>query len=261
MDLRLGSMVAEDDGGGPPIVMIHGLGGTSSSFCTLLPALQGFRVLRPDLPGAGRSGAASRSDIGGLARAVLDLMRAAEAGPALLVGHSMGTLVAQEIAAARPDLVRGLVLFGAILEPLPAARESLRARAGEAEAQGMAAIAAAVSTASLGPETRARNPAAIAFVRESLLRQPPSGYAAHARALAEAGPADHARIRCPVRLMTGAEDPVAPPGMARELAGRLSEARVEIVPGIGHWPMLEAPEAAGRLVAEAAAECHAAPAK
>lgn len=260
MDLRLGSIVAESDGEGPPVVMIHGLGGTSSSFCTLLPALGGFRVIRPDLPGASRSGAApSRSGMAGLARAVVDFMRAVETGPALLVGHSMGTLVAQEAAAARPDLVRGLVLFGAILEPAPAARGNLRARADEAEASGMSAIAAAVSTGSLSAETRGKNPAAVAFVRESLLRQPPSGYAAHARALAEAGPTDHARIRCPVHLMTGAEDPVAPPGMARELAARLCEARVDVVPGIGHWPMIEAPEAAGRLVAEAAAECLAAP--
>jgi pimeloyl-ACP methyl ester carboxylesterase len=256
MDLRLGGMVAEVDGDGPAIVAVHGLGGTSSTFAPLLPLLAGWRVIRPDLPGAGRSaGVAGRSGIDGLARAVVDLMRAAGTGPALLVAHSMGTLVAQAVAASRPELVAGLVLFGAILEPAPAARETLRARAAEAEARGMAGIAAAVSAASLGLEARERNPAAVAFVRESLLRQPPSGYAAHARALAEAGPAGHARIRCPVRLMTGADDPVAPPAMARGLAGRLGDARVEIVAGCGHWPTVEAPEAVGRLVAETAATC------
>src|SRR5690606_25474440 len=54
-DIHLGSMVMEDDGDGPAVVMVHGLGGTSNSFQTLMPALAGYRVLRPDLPGAGRS--------------------------------------------------------------------------------------------------------------------------------------------------------------------------------------------------------------
>jgi 3-oxoadipate enol-lactonase len=73
--------------------------------------------------------------------------------------------------------------------------------------------------------------------------------------LAEAAACGHSRICCPVRLMTGADDPVAPPAMARALAGRLGDARVEFVPCCGHWPTVEAPEAAGRLVAETAATC------
>ena len=54
-ELRLGSLTAEDRGDGPAVLMVHGLGGSSNSFQTLLPALHGYRVLRPDLPGAGRS--------------------------------------------------------------------------------------------------------------------------------------------------------------------------------------------------------------
>jgi len=54
-DFRLGSMVAEDSGSGPAVVMIHGLGGSSNTFEPQMPELQGMRLLRPDLPGAGRS--------------------------------------------------------------------------------------------------------------------------------------------------------------------------------------------------------------
>ena len=55
-DLRLGGMVTEDSGGaGPAVILIHGLGGDSNSFTPLMEALDGYRVLRPDLPGAGRS--------------------------------------------------------------------------------------------------------------------------------------------------------------------------------------------------------------
>ena len=54
-DLNIGSMVVEVNGVGSPVLMVHGLGGNSNSFHTLMDALEKFRVIRPDLPGAGRS--------------------------------------------------------------------------------------------------------------------------------------------------------------------------------------------------------------
>ena len=53
--VRLPGMMVESEGEGPPVIMLHGLGGTSNSFQPLLPPLAGFRIIRPDLPGAGRS--------------------------------------------------------------------------------------------------------------------------------------------------------------------------------------------------------------
>jgi pimeloyl-ACP methyl ester carboxylesterase len=52
--VRLPGMVVESEGEGPPVIMLHGLGGTSNSFQPLLAPLAGFRIVRPDLPGAGR---------------------------------------------------------------------------------------------------------------------------------------------------------------------------------------------------------------
>src|SRR3546814_15156555 len=89
--------------------------------------------------------------------------------------------------------------------------------------------------------SRRGNPAAVAFVRESLLRQDPVGYAAHCEALAEAQPADHAAIASPTLLVTGADAPVAPPQLARRLAGPIRGAEVEILPDCGHWPKTRAP--------------------
>ncbi len=248
-DVRLGSMVAERHGAGPAVVMVHGLGGSSGSFETLMPALGGFCVLRPDLPGAGRSAPRpGRPGLAGLVAAVRECGRAAGMSRTHLVGHSMGALLCQHIAAATPETVSSLTLFGALLEPAPAARAALAERAREARASGMAGIADAVSAGSLGPD--AAGGTASAFVRESLLRQSPAGYAAHCEALAAARAARHAAIRCPTLLVHGAVDPVAPPTMAKRLRDSIDGARLVAIPGVGHWPMLEAPARAAELLRE-----------
>lgn len=248
-DFRLGSLVAETAGEGPAVVMVHGLGGSSNTFQPLVSGLPDFKVIRPDLPGAARSAVRpGQPDIVALCRALHDLIRACGVAPVHLVGHSMGTLICQYLAAAESRLVSGLTLYGPILEPPPAARSGLKERATLARREGMAPIADAVSQGSLSPATRRDDPAAVAFVRESLLRQDPAGYAAHCEALAEAQPADHAAIACPTLLVTGADDPVAPPEMARRLADLIRGAEVEILPDCGHWPTIEAPAAALRLL-------------
>ena len=248
-DIRLGGMVAERHGAGPSVVMVHGLGGSSGSFELLMPALDGYCALRPDLPGAGRSALRpGRPGLAGLATAVRECMRAAGASRAHLVGHSMGALICQHIAADAPEAVVSLALFGALLEPAPTARATLAERAREARTAGMAGIAEAVSAGSLGPDSAGG--AACAFVRESVLRQSPTGYAAHCEALAAAHPARHEAIRCPTLLVHGADDAVAPPAAAKRIRDAVEGARFETLPGVGHWPMLEAPARAAELLRE-----------
>ena len=253
-DFRLGSLVTEIAGNGPApgspaVVMVHGLGGSSNTFQPLMGALEDCQVLRPDLPGAGRSALKpGRPGLEGLAQAVRDVLRAREITRAHLVGHSMGTLLCQYLAAAEPALVASLTLFGPILAPPEAARVGLKVRAEAVRRDGMAGTAEAVADASLSAATRNKNPAAVAFVRESLMRQAPAGYAAHCEALAAAQPAAHAAITCPTLLVTGRDDPVAPPDMARQLAGLINGAKVEILPDCGHWAMIEAPAACARLL-------------
>lgn len=249
-ELTLGSLVAEDSGGtGPALVMIHGLGGTSNTFQPQMPFLDGFRVLRPDLPGAGRTALRpGLPGLKGLGSAVRDLMRAAGVERAHFAGHSMGTLICQYIAVETPDLVDSLTLFGPILEPSEAARIGLKDRASTARSHGMTGIADAVSRASVSEGSCAANPIAAAFVRESLMRQNPAGYATHCEALSNAHAADHSIIRCPTLLIAGEKDPVAPVAMAQTLAARIEGATLEVMAGIGHWMTMENPTRSGELL-------------
>jgi pimeloyl-ACP methyl ester carboxylesterase len=238
----LGYLVAEISGEGFPLVMVHGLGGTSNTFQPLMPALGNYRVIRVDLPGAGRSRAAPDDlTIDQLSEAVLSAARTLGVEQAHFAGHSMGTLICQQIAAQHGGIVRSLTLFGALVEPPEAARTGLAARAKLAREQGMEPIADQIINATLSAETKSSRPAASAFVRESLMRQNPESYARHCEALAKAQAADHHRIAAPTVLITGDSDAVAPPSMAQYLGDHIAGARVALLDRCGHWSTIEKP--------------------
>jgi pimeloyl-ACP methyl ester carboxylesterase len=98
-------------GSGPAIVLLHGNGGSSRDWNGVIPALATRnRVLAPDLPGYGESAQADNSSPTELARRVRTFMVTVGAETAVLVGHSMGGLVALHLALAHPAEVSKLVL-------------------------------------------------------------------------------------------------------------------------------------------------------
>src|SRR5690242_12500013 len=102
-------------GAGPPLVLVHGLGGTIENWRALTPLLaERHRVLVPDLPGHGHSSLLPEApNVDSLADAVLAVADAAEIRGAVWVGHSLGGVVALRAASLRPDAARGLVLAAA----------------------------------------------------------------------------------------------------------------------------------------------------
>ena len=209
--------------GGAAVLCIHGLGGSSNTWTPLMPALHRHRVIRLDLPGSGRSGAIEDDlSIARFVKACLRVLAACRIERVHVLAHSMGTIVASHLAADEPARVASMALFGPLLAPLDAARPALRARAARVRAEGVAGMQAVADTlvqAGTSSETRATRLAAVGFVRETLTRQDPGGYARSAEALAEAVAADPARINCPVLLVTGDQDAVAPPQSVRHLGG------------------------------------------
>ena len=236
-------MAVEIEGEGEPVVMIHGLGGTSNTFTPLLAAFGRHRTIRFDLPGSGRSHRVEGPlSVQLFVERALLVMQRADVERAHVVAHSMGTIVAAHLAAAEPGKVASLTLFGPLLAPPDPARTAIRARAAEARKGDMQPIADALLRSSVSAETRAKRPAAVAFVRESLMRQDPEGYARSCEALADMQSADTSRIACPALLVTGDEDVVAPPQAVRMMGERIAGSRVEVLRGCGHWAPVEKPE-------------------
>jgi 3-oxoadipate enol-lactonase len=237
----------EDEGAGDAVVCVHGLGGSTNTWTPLMGALAGMRVVRIDMPGSARSaGASGAISIERLAECVIAVCARLGIQRAHLLGHSIGTIVCQHVAAAQPKL------FGPLIQPTEAARAAMRTRATKAREGwgGMQEIATTLMNAAISAESRQRAPAAAAFVRESLMRQDPEGYARSCECLADAKPAEVERIVAPTLLVTGDEDTVAPPQAVRAMAERLGGVkdgvRVVVLNKCGHWTPIERPEDCAR---------------
>jgi pimeloyl-ACP methyl ester carboxylesterase len=239
-------IVFEIEGDGDAVLCIHGLGGSSNSWTPIMPALAGFKIIRPDLPGSARTGFVEGTvSIDSLVDALHRLLSALDVESVHVVAHSLGTIVAQHLAVRYPGQVRSLALFGPFPAPPEAGRPGILARAALARTgeAGMQDIADTIVKAATSKETKAEQPAVLALVRESVMRQPPEGYAKSCEALAAAQPAAIDGIRVPTLLVTGDQDGVASPATVASMAERISGARQVVLPGCGHWHTFEKPVA------------------
>jgi pimeloyl-ACP methyl ester carboxylesterase len=101
-------------GEGPPVVLLHGLGGAAANWRLVAPGLaRERRVIVPELPGHGRSEPVAAGSLDAFAEAMLAVADAEAALPAPWVGHSFGGVVALRAATLRPDAFTGLVLAAA----------------------------------------------------------------------------------------------------------------------------------------------------
>ena len=266
---QMDRMVVDDQGSGPVVVLVHGLGAGMHLWAAWMPALQGFRCLRVDLPGCGlaaghvpTTGARMQAlSVGHLADALLGLCNRLDVGRAHWLGHSMGTLICQKVAVQEPARVASLALFGPLSSPPEASRRALEQRALRAREGGLEAmhtIAESLAQGTLSASTRRDDPLIGAFVRELIRRNHPSWYAQHCEALAQAQEEALEGIEAPTLLVTGDEDSVTPPQMMRSMTDRLSGAALvqsHVLRGCGHWTPLERRAECLRLWADFVRAC------
>lgn len=198
------NMVFEVAGEGVPVLLVHGLGGTANVWAGQAGILaRHFKVVRPDLPGSGRSPFSGTLSTGTLVAALHALLDSNALGAVHLVGHSYGSIVCQHFAAQHPQSVRSLALMGAFAAPPDPVRGVLRERAAAARGGGMVQIADATVQNGTSSHARADRPEAAGFVRELVMRQDPEGYAATCEAIAATEAADLAGVRVPAFVMNG----------------------------------------------------------
>lgn len=103
--------VRDHGGSGPPVVLIHGLGGNADNWMLVAPSIaERHHTIALDLPGFGLSAPSRRHSLDSHAAAVTALIEHLDRGPVTVVGNSMGGIVAELVASDRPELVRRLVL-------------------------------------------------------------------------------------------------------------------------------------------------------
>src|SRR5262245_9240229 len=120
----------ESQAEGPPLVFVHGLGGTSNVWHAQRVTLSHYyRAITYDLSGSGRSDRSRRAySIDAWADELVGLLDHLGLPAAVVVGHSMGTLIAQRFAAKYPRRTSALVLAGAIAELAPAGKDAFTQR-------------------------------------------------------------------------------------------------------------------------------------
>jgi pimeloyl-ACP methyl ester carboxylesterase len=248
-----------DTGAGEPTLLIHA-GVFGAWFQPVAPHLPGrvIRMLR-----AGYAGGPPPTAIVPIARHAAHaaaLLDALGTGPATVVGHSSSTLIALELAKARPDLVRRMVLIEPpLIDPLldPADVADVGAKVGVAIGAAMAATArgdrAAAYDAFMGAVCGPRHREVVAAVLgvDGLARAERESAFFLTNEVPAAGgwtPVDPAEIAIPTLLVAGAESPGATHRVVARLAGRLPHAEVATIEGANHLLPLTHPCAVADLV-------------
>ena len=245
----------EARGEGEPMVLISGLGYGLWQWHKMVTGLaEHFHVIAFDNRGAGQTDKpAGPYDVRLMAADTLGLMDALGVGTAIVVGHSMGGFIAQELALSAPERVSGLVLastnFGGP-NHIPVSEEAMQAMT-DRSGSVLDVVRRGVEVA-CAPGYAARNPKGLQELIEYRMGNPVPPEAYQAQMAVGLGLIDEANafegrlknVQAPALILFGEHDRVVPPGNADLLAGQIPNSSVKILPGAGHLFPIEAPDAA-----------------
>ena len=231
----------DGDPQGAPIVFSNSLGTDLRLWNKLVERMPAsYRMIRYDTRGHGLSGIPDGPyKMGTLVRDLEQLMEHLSVSDAVVVGLSMGGMIAQGLAVKRLDLVRGVVLSntGAKI----GTPEMWEERIAAVRASGVAAITDATMERWFTKAFRESDE--LTLWRNMYLQQSPDGLCANMAAIGGTDMiAATSGLRLPALGIAGTEDGSTPPDMVRELMGLIPGSGVEIIRKAGHLPCVEQPD-------------------
>lgn len=241
----------DGDPGGAPVVFVNSLGTDLRLWDAVLPLLpRGLKFVRFDKRGHGLSSCpGDHYSMDDLLADSAGLMRALGIADCLLVGLSIGGIIAQGLAAKHPELLRAMVISNT------AARigtpEMWRERIDAARAGGIEVLADAVMERWFSAAFRSERPLELAGWRNMLTRTPDAGYIGCSEAIAASDYTESsARLTLPTLAIAGREDGSTPPDLVQGTASLIAGARFEVIEQAGHLPCVEQPGQYARLLNE-----------
>ena len=255
--LTTANLTAVRAGRGPDLVVLHSLLTDRTAFDAVLPRLARHnRVTLFNLPGfhgsapvggdaPGEGGAPGEGRMAAYVACVRDGFDAFGIAPgAALMGNGFGGTVALAFALEHGDRLGRLVISDAAAAFPEAGKQAFRVMAEKVAAGGVGAVAEIAASRVFHADYLARHPGAIEERRRVLLGIEPSAFRAACRVLVETDLVPElGRIRLPVLVICGALDQATPPALNRVIAEAVPGARYVEMPGCGHCPPLEQPDA------------------
>ena len=240
----IGGLAAIAAGSGPLVLMIHGVGLRAEAWAAQIDALAAdHRVLALDMPGHGES--PMRGGLSGIA-AYTDACAAALSEPALIVGHSMGAMIALDMAHRHGDRVRGVAALNAVFDRSASAADAVRDRAASLDGRTAPDPEPTLTRWFGGDQSPERD-----ACRSWLTTVDPGAYKTAYTAFASSTvprPDTLRALRCPALFATGAEEPNSTPRMSLAMAEHAKDGQAAILAGAAHMmPMTHAAQTSAML--------------
>lgn len=242
-DIRLNVI---DEGDGQPVVFLHGLGANHRMWTLQLDTFHGeFRCISPDLRGAGQSDQPPGPYSADLfADDVAKLCQHLGVQRAVIVGQSMGGIVAQALAVHHPDLIQGLVLVGTVCE---GRHGTAWEGAGDVEdvirEHGMAVLLDQIMDSVYPRSFQEAHPERVWHFRRELLSWDTETFlTAFKREVLTDYPAELRKVQIPTLIIGGRHDAICEPEESEFLHEVIPGSELVILEHCGHQPFYEDPD-------------------
>jgi 3-oxoadipate enol-lactonase len=241
------SYEAAGDPASTPLVFLHGIGGAARGWRGQLDFFQGrYRAIAWDMPGYGGSAALPAVSIATIADALKDFLQQVGAAKPVLVGHSIGGMIVQQLLAKNPDIAGAVVLA----QTSPAfgkadgdwQKSFIGARLGPLDrGETMRSLAPSLVKDLVGDDP---DPQGLKLARDCMAGVPEATYRAMMLALMGFDLRNALReIAVPTLVLSGSKDKNAPAPMMAKMASYIPSSTYVEIEGAGHLVNLERPKA------------------